>query len=118
MGKIKWVLSSPIRIHRRQGICTYCRGLLRRKYYARLKRKYGFGEWHITPYELRPYACEIIKFVTKLCADLRLSSICEVGCGLGDIIRNIKLTGRKVGLDISSTAIVSAKHLGGGGRVL
>lgn len=98
-------------IIKKQGIRTYARGLVRKAYYIRLRKEYGFDPWHLSPYELRPYATDIVRAINAIPGS-RNFTICEIGCGLGDIIRNIKVE-HKYGYDISPSAIDCAKHLGG-----
>lgn len=95
-----------------QGLVAFFWGKLRKKYYKQLREKYHFGEWHITPYELRPYAYMSVKELNRLCQEEKLSSVCEVGCGLGDIIRHVRVN-EKVGIDSSENVVCAARHLGG-----
>lgn len=86
---------------------TYFVGLFKRTKYIKLQKKYGFDEWHITPYELRPYAYCLVGFLNSL---QRINNVVEVGCGLGDIIRNINAP-CKYGYDISMSVINCAKQI-------
>ncbi len=52
-----------LRVRKQQGLLKYLFGHLKLLYYRFLQRKYGFDKWHITPYELRPYAVEIVRYV-------------------------------------------------------
>ena len=59
------------------------------------------------PYELRPYAWNLVRYINK---ELNIQSACEIGCGLGDIIRNIRAE-QKIGVDASESVIACAKFL-------
>lgn len=107
-------LAALIRVHKRQGIHTYLYGKYRRVFYHKLRKKYHFGEWHEEPYELRPYAWDIKNYVNTLVStSYKPMCVCEIGCGLGDIIRNTRAD-KKIGIDISKETIECAKFLGGG----
>lgn len=99
-------------IIKRQGIRTYAKGIFRKAYYIHLKKSYGFNSWHLSAYEHRPYATDIVRTINAMPGSQGFT-ICEIGCGLGDIIRHIKAEHR-YGYDISQNAIDCAKHLGGG----
>lgn len=94
-------------ILRQQGVAMFVSGGVRSLYYARLRKRYNFDPWHITAYELRPYATDIVKYLRKICNGQE--RIVEIGCGLGDLIRNMK--GKRYAFDISSNAIDCAKYL-------
>lgn len=93
-------------IHQQQGLLMFAVGLIKKPYYKQLQRKYTFDVWHTTPYEFRNYAIKIVRYVNQS----NPSCVCEIGCGIGDIIRNIK-AGEKWGVDISKEAILCAQHL-------
>lgn len=86
----------------------------------KLKRKllqlaFGFDKWHISPLQERPYAIDIIRY----CNDQPIrNSFCEIGCGLGDIIRNVHYTSRK-GYDLDRKVLKAAAVLrvSGGGAI-
>jgi len=83
-------------------------GMKRRVELKKLMLRYGFNSWHISPKEFRPYAMDIIKLINS-----RVSSndiIVEIGCGLGEIIRNIH-THNLYGFDIDQTVIDAARFL-------
>ena len=52
-----------------------------------LRLFFNFDKWHITPLEERKYALDIIDYCNGL--ELRKYFV-EIGCGLGDIIRNVQ----------------------------
>lgn len=103
--RISWQLET---LHL-QGVMLYLRGLVKREKYKALFREYGFDKWHVTPYELRPYATRLVCEINKITKQGGWQ-VCEVGCGLGDIIRNIRAE-KKLGIDISSNVISCAKML-------
>lgn len=108
------IVESLVRIHKTTGIRTYLYGRYRRVKYRKLRKKFNFGEWHEEPYELRPYALDIKNYVNRLTRNIGMPScVCEIGCGLGDIIRNI-CAEKKYGIDISKEAIECASFLNGG----
>ncbi len=107
------ILAALIRVHKRQGIHTYLYGKYRRVFYHKLRKKYQFEEWHEEPYELRTYAWDIKNYVNTLVStSYKPMCVCEIGCGLGDIIRNTRAD-KKIGIDISKEVIECAKFLGG-----
>lgn len=87
---------------------NYLIGRIKRNYYKKLRRRFSFGEWHIEPYELRPYALDIKNYINSVGA--KEYCVCEIGCGLGDIIRNIHAR-RRIGIDLSPEAISCAEYL-------
>lgn len=103
------IFKKIVRIKREYGLINYLSGKIRRIYYKMLREKFSFGEWHIEPYELRPYALDIKKYVNKMRSIEKLC-VCEVGCGLGDIIRNLKAR-KRIGIDLSKEAINCARFL-------
>ncbi|MCH5260981.1 MAG: class I SAM-dependent methyltransferase [Lachnospiraceae bacterium] len=99
-------------IIKRQGIRTYAKGFVRKAYYIYLRRRYRFDPWHLSVYEHHPYATDIVREINNMPGSQSFT-ICEIGCGLGDIIRHINAE-HKYGYDISQSVINCAKHLGGG----
>lgn len=47
---------------------------------------FNFHKWHISPSKNRIYPIDIINYVNNIPNTL---SVCEIGCGLGDIISHI-----------------------------
>jgi SAM-dependent methyltransferase len=47
---------------------------------------YGFDNWHISPLSERPYAKDVIIYNNNR---KERNNFVEIGCGLGDIIRNV-----------------------------
>lgn len=90
------------------GICNTIVGSIKRIRNASLQRKYGFDVWHVNPYELKEYNQVVVKYVNS--HSTKDTVVVDIGCGLGDIIRNIK-TDNRYGMDLDSTAIPVAKML-------
>lgn len=65
-------------------------GLLRLRMLDRkiLRLFYGFDKWHVSKRFQRPYVSEIINYINNLPEEHR-NKVCEIGVGLGDILRNI-----------------------------
>ena len=56
-----------------------------------LYKIFGFGEWHLIPYEDKEYAQDVVQQLNKYLEGINEDVyIVEVGCGLGDIIKRIK----------------------------
>src|SRR4051812_38759212 len=73
-----------------------------------LRAIYGFEFWHTYALADRNYALEIIKYCNGLS---KRGSVIEIGCGLGDIIRNIDFS-KKLGCDIDPRVLSGARILG------
>jgi SAM-dependent methyltransferase len=72
-----------------------------------LRGVFRFDEWHIAPYNARPYAKLVVDELNTL--PLR-SSVVEIGCGLGDILRRLRFS-QKRGLDQDSHVLNAAAFL-------
>lgn len=68
---------------------------------------FHFDKWHLYKFEDKKYVEDIIKFVNS---DHSIHTVVEIGCGLGDIVGNIRCKNR-LGIDISKQAIKAAKIL-------
>jgi SAM-dependent methyltransferase len=68
---------------------------------------FQFDTWHITPLMCKQYAKEIIKYCNN--NPIR-NSIVEIGCGLGDILRNVHYKNKK-GYDIDQNVLKAARFL-------
>ena len=78
------------------------------KIYRRfLKLIFGFDKWHISPLKERPYAIDIIRYCNKLSTR---SFFAEIGCGLGDITRNVLFENR-TGYDMDEKVLKAARFL-------
>lgn len=84
---------------------------LRRAVYRRLQRIFGFARWHVDPYDFRPYAKWLVEKLSRILADGRCGDgeIVEIGCGLGDIISNLRGAKRRTGYDLDPHVIRAAR---------
>jgi hypothetical protein len=69
-----------------------------------LRSMYRFDRWHLYTLRERIYAQDIIRFCNN--RPVR-NSFVEIGCGLGDIIRNVNY-GSKLGLDHDKAVVGAA----------
>lgn len=83
--------------------------LLKYAIYARklLLYVFNFDNWHISPIFSRKYAQDLILFLNQI---ENKESYLEIGCGLGDIIRNVNFKIR-LGLDYESEVLRAARFL-------
>ena len=51
---------------------------------------FRFDKWHLNTFKERNYAQSIVKYLNDNTSRQKLNMV-EIGCGLGDIIRNIKI---------------------------
>src|SRR5690349_10922162 len=72
-----------------------------------LRLAYGFDKWHISSIDQRKYAQDIILHCNK---KANRNSFAEIGCGLGDILLNVKFT-KKKGLDSDPKVLKAASFL-------
>lgn len=90
-------------------------GIIKRKIYAILQKKYAFGDWHLEPINFRPYAQEVVFVLDEYVSKKPIKCVVEVGCGLGDVIGNIKTIPEKpcekIGIDRSENVLKGAKFL-------
>jgi len=70
---------------------------------------FRFDCWHISSLRQRPYARDIIDYLNALPPERRTNAL-EIGCGLGDIIRNIDFKER-AGLDADDRVLGAASFL-------
>lgn len=104
-------------IHNTTGILNRLYGkTIRRTKYKSMMKKYGFDAWHTVPYQMREYAWDIVSMINESPDEYKDFTIAEIGCGLGDIIRNINAN-RKYGIDLSAEVIEAAKTLDKRGEV-
>ncbi|HRP31656.1 MAG TPA: class I SAM-dependent methyltransferase [Agriterribacter sp.] len=68
---------------------------------------YGFDQWHLFTLTERNYARDIIAYCNS--RSIR-NSFAEIGCGLGDILRNVKFT-QRLGLDNDKNVLAAAAFL-------
>lgn len=83
---------------------------LKKYYYILLQKVFKFASWHLNSIEIRPYAKWIVDRINKMIQVGTINSgiIMEIGCGLGDIIANIKYN-EKEGYDIEENVIKASK---------
>lgn len=82
-------------------------GKLKKMVLKALKNVFGYGEWHISPINERQYAIDIVKWIGDF---ISMGTIVEIGCGIGEIIGNIKGVGiSKYGYDINCNNVVAAQ---------
>lgn len=83
-------------------------------YFTRLFRRclrlvFNFDRWHLSTLMERKYALDIIEYLNKLPPAQRINVI-EIGCGLGDIIRNLHFE-NKIGYDRDKNVLKAARFL-------
>jgi 2-polyprenyl-3-methyl-5-hydroxy-6-metoxy-1,4-benzoquinol methylase len=72
-----------------------------------LQKLFHFDRWHIVSLRQRKYAQDIIRF----CNEKKIrNSFVEIGCGLGDIIRNVHYND-KYGYDVDQKVLNAASFL-------
>lgn len=90
-------------------------GIIKKKFYTILQKKYGFADWHLEPINFRPYAQEVVSGIGRYINKQEIKSVVEVGCGLGDIIGNIKTVSdkkcEKIGIDMEENVLKGARFL-------
>ena len=74
-----------------------------------LRNVFRFDQWHVSTLSERKYAADTIIFLNGISKDKRVA-IVEIGCGLGDIIRNLRFQ-TKVGYDGERNVIMAASFL-------
>lgn len=96
-------------------ISDYMVGKCKQRIYAILQRIYLFDVWHLGPINFKPYAWDIVFMAEKYIDKKEIQYVVEVGCGLGDIIGNIRTVQnkkcRKIGIDRERNVIRAAKLL-------
>jgi SAM-dependent methyltransferase len=68
---------------------------------------YNFDKWHTAPLLSKRYARDIISYCNR---QIQRNGFVEIGCGLGDIIRNVRYKQRD-GYDIEQNVLNAAKFL-------
>ncbi|MFA5746034.1 MAG: DUF2334 domain-containing protein [archaeon] len=102
LEKIKY----PIDKIKKFGFYNLVAGLIKKEKLKKECQKYKFNKWHINPIELRPYALDCVKEVNKIISKEKLTSVYEIGCGLGEILNKIKAKIR-VGYDIEPEVLIA-----------
>lgn len=72
-----------------------------------LRSLYGFDRWHLFTLTERKYAQDIIVYCNK---HSEKHAFAEIGCGLGDIVRNVKYK-EKYGFDAEINVLKAASAL-------
>lgn len=72
-----------------------------------LQKIYHFDKWHVTYLQEREYALDVIRFANRHSSRM---AVCEIGCGLGDIVKNLRYK-KRVGLDNSPEVLKAARFL-------
>ena len=72
-----------------------------------LQKYFQFDKWHIVSLRQRRYAREIIAFSNRR---VNRKSFLEIGCGLGDILRNVRYE-NKTGYDLDQKVLNAAAFL-------
>jgi hypothetical protein len=68
---------------------------------------FGFDKWHTAPLQSKRYAQDVISYCNK---QTQRTGYVEIGCGLGDIIRNVHYKHR-YGYDIDKNVLNAAGFL-------
>ncbi len=79
---------------------------VRRVFRLALLQWFGLSKWHLASAENKPYIKDIVAYVNTL----PYQSVCELGCGLGDILSRLKMP-EKYGFDVNPRVIRVAKIL-------
>lgn len=82
-------------------------GNIKYRFYKFLQKKYHFNQWHCTPINERRYAIKIVEYINSM---NNVKSVFEIGCGLGEILNNIKAKKLK-GYDIEKEVLRAARIL-------
>lgn len=69
---------------------------------------FGISRWHVASADAKPYIRDVVDFLNRR----RPETVCEVGCGLGDIIRRV-LAPRRYGFDSDPRVVRAARLLAG-----
>ena len=74
--------------------------------YKKLRKKYSFDAWHLSPYEWRAYAQVCARYVNAK----KPETVADIGCGLGGVLQHIK-AGKRIGLDRQEETIMAARKI-------
>lgn len=100
---------------RKWWMSDYLVGNCKQKFHAILQKIYAFDEWHLGSINFKPYAREVVLTIEKYMGKKKIRFIIEIGCGLGDVIGNIKTASnrkcKKIGIDRDDNVIKAAKLL-------
>ena len=77
-------------------------------YYIKILIKiFHFDMWHIVPLYKKLYAVDIVRYLNN---SVQRNTLVEIGCGLGDILRNVKYKSRE-GYDSSIDVLRAARFI-------
>ena len=100
------------------GFKNFLKGSLRFLFNWYLVRKYKLNDWHRNPIYWMPYRLEVVKLLNNLIGKENRDdiTIVEIGCGLGEILRECKNNNKTknikfYGFDINEKVINVAKKL-------
>lgn len=100
---------------RKWWISDHIVGECKQRIYTMLQKIYLFDVWHLGPINYKPYAWDIVFTAEKYIDEHGIQYVVEIGCGLGDVISNIKPVlnrkCKKIGIDRESSVIKAAKLL-------
>jgi 2-polyprenyl-3-methyl-5-hydroxy-6-metoxy-1,4-benzoquinol methylase len=82
-------------------------GYITRIWRRALRIVFGFDKWHVSSIDQRKYVQDIIQYCNKKGSR---SSFVEIGCGLGDILLNVKFKTKK-GFDADRKVLKAASFL-------
>lgn len=82
-------------------------GYITRMWRRGLRLVYKFDKWHVSSIDQRKYAQDIIDYCNK---KSNKNSFLEIGCGLGDILLNVRYKTKK-GLDNDPAVLKAASFL-------
>lgn len=83
-------------------------GRIKKKINWMLYKHYKFSAWHIEPINNKAYGIEVVRMLNGLIDKGEFeptAPFVEIGCGLGDIIGNLRWGYRKIGYDLSAEVL-------------
>lgn len=103
-----WSTAAKVfRVFYEVGITNAVRCFVARRRYERLRMQFGFDPWHVSAtYWCRRYKREAV----RLANSIGPASVCEVGCGLGEIVARVTAV-QRYGLDADGHVVSAAKKL-------
>lgn len=84
----------------------YCVEPFRRAFRFGLTWWFGISRWHIASADAKAYVRDVADFLNRRHPE----TVCEVGCGLGDILRRV-LAPRRYGFDADPAVVRAAQSL-------
>ena len=85
---------------------------LKRNLRSALCKAFRVKKWHVDPLNSKPYAVYAVKTIDSFFGEIDRNSICvEIGCGLGDVIGNLKSFGKRFGYDNTRETVFAARIL-------